>query len=444
VKRVLVRLACIVALLAATSGAHAELPKRNVPDYDGVDEPTTVGDVLLWVPRVVLSPLYLVSEYVVRRPLGYLVSEAEFHHVPEALIDLFLFGEDHKAGVLPVAFLDFGFYPSLGLLFFWNDLGMPGHNLTVRASTWGEHWLAGNIADSVRLDAATHLIFELTGVRRPDYAFFGIGSNALDRDLSRYGASRLDGHVGIDVAFGRGSGLQSRVGLRSLNFHHGGYDGDPTIEQQVERGRLTLPDGFTDGYTMLYERLSLAIDTRRAAPASGSGVRAEAYAEELSDVRQPKLAGYFRYGFGAGAFYDLNDHGRVVSLSLAASFSDPLGNRPVPFTELATLGGSENMRGFLPGRLWGRSAAVATVRYRWPIWVWLDGSLQFAVGNVFDKRLENFAPRLLRFSAALGIESTASATGSSLELLVGLGTETFEHGTEITSARVVLGSNHGF
>jgi hypothetical protein len=101
------------------------------------------------------------------------------------------------------------------------------------------------------------------------------------------------------------------------------------------------------------------------------------------------------------------------------------------------------MRGFPPGRLYGRSAAVATLRYRWPVWVWLDGSIQVACGNVFDKHLENFSPERLRLSAALGVESVGSPD-SSLELLIGIGSETFQHGTQITSLRVAFGTNHGF
>src|SRR5689334_24631168 len=58
--------------------------ERAVPDYDGRgDDPTTAGDVLIWVPRVLFSPLYFVSEFIVRRPLGWLVSTAEEEEIPQ-------------------------------------------------------------------------------------------------------------------------------------------------------------------------------------------------------------------------------------------------------------------------------------------------------------------------------------------------------------------------
>jgi hypothetical protein len=78
------------------------------------------------------------------------------------------------------------------------------------------------------------------------------------------------------------------------------------------------------------------------------------------------------------------------------------------------------MPGFFPGRLVDRSAAVATLAYKWPIAPWIAGSLQAAVGNVFDRHFEGFDTRLLRFSGAFGIESDSSPD-SSFEFLMASG-----------------------
>jgi len=58
--------------------ARADAPKRQIPNYDGRgSEPTTAGDAALWIPRALLLPPYIVSEYVIRRPLGALIAGAE-------------------------------------------------------------------------------------------------------------------------------------------------------------------------------------------------------------------------------------------------------------------------------------------------------------------------------------------------------------------------------
>ena len=160
-------------------------------------------------------------------------------------------------------------------------------------------------------------------------------------------------------------------------------------------------------------------------------------------MRRAPGAGWIRYGATAGVFYDVGDHGRVLELVAAALFADPLGTEPVPFTELVTLGGNGLMRGFYPGRLIDRSAAVGTFRYRWPIAIWLDGSINAAVGNVFGEHLRDFDAKLLRFSGTLGVSSRNSPDGS-IEALVGFGTETFEHGGQVDSIRVLVGTNRGF
>src|SRR5262245_46001220 len=52
--------------------------QRAVPDYRGQKPPPpTTGDVLIWGPRVILFPAYLVTEYVVRAPVGGVATVAE-------------------------------------------------------------------------------------------------------------------------------------------------------------------------------------------------------------------------------------------------------------------------------------------------------------------------------------------------------------------------------
>ncbi len=101
------------------------------------------------------------------------------------------------------------------------------------------------------------------------------------------------------------------------------------------------------------------------------------------------------------------------------------------------------MRGFVDRRLIGYSSAVAELEYTWPIWVSLDGKLNYSVGNVFGKRLDGLAPEKLRQSFGFGFEA-ASARDHSFEFLVGFGTETFEQGSSVDTFRFVFGSSSGF
>jgi hypothetical protein len=128
-------------------------PKRPLPDY-GVrrPEPKTARDIALWVPRLVLSPLYLVSEYVVRAPLSALIPALERAEAPRKLYDFFAFGSEHKAGIVPVGYADFGFNPSVGVYGFWNDAWAKGNDWSVHAEAWPDDWYAFSLKESVRLD----------------------------------------------------------------------------------------------------------------------------------------------------------------------------------------------------------------------------------------------------------------------------------------------------
>jgi hypothetical protein len=437
------RLWLALGIALASLPARAEPQKRPLPDYDGRSgAPSSPERKALWVPRVLLSPLYFVSEYLVRRPLGAAITAAEKAELPAALYDFFAFGPDHSAGVVPIAFLDFGFSPSVGLYAFWDDAGFRGHDLRLRGSTWGADWLSGTATERFRLPGAVELTLTGTATRRPDYAFYGLGPDTRESDLVRYSAHTLDAHFETRFAFAGSSAFETATGYRSASFGHSDYERERSLDDAVRSGRLPEPPGLHDGYRALFNRARLTLDSRGKA-SSESGVRVELSAENGADLKNATPAGWLRYGGTVGAFCDLADSGRVVSLSVSTLLADPTGTGPVPFTELAQLGGPGMMPGFRAGRLADRSAAVATLRYAWPVWVWLNGSLQVATGNVFGARFEGFHAERGRLSAAVGIESSGSRD-SIFQALVGFGTETFESGAQLDSLRVVVGARSGF
>ena len=432
---------------ADESAAPTTSPARVVPDYRGQDPPPASAEhVALWFPRVVLSPVYFVTEWLLRRPVGAAVSAAERANLPTVLYDFFAFGPEHKAGFAPIAFVDFGFNPSVGIYAFWDDALAKGHDLRAHVSYWPVDWVGGSIVDRLRFFGKDTLQVRLRGTRRPDHVYYGPGARSLQSAQSRFGEDELDGSMRLDLPLGRAGRVDAGAGVRSASFRDGQFGGDPGILESVAAGTFPLPDGFARGYTAEYNDLRVALDSRRQFPSNGTGVRMELLAEQGSDLRQSPGAGWLHYGGALGGFWDVTGTRRVVSLSVLLMFSDPLGSRLVPFTELVTLGGDSAspggfpapMPGFYPERLFDRSASVATLRYRWPIGPWLAGSLQAAVGNVFGEHLQGFDTRLLRFSGALGIE-TDSSPDSTFELLVGMGTETFDQGAQVDSFRLAVG-----
>jgi len=440
--------ACSARADPSTTTSPASPPplgqKRPAPDYGRPRRREDTGrQIVPWIPRVVLSPIYLATEYGIRAPLSVVVPAAEEAELPRKARDFFLFLPDHKGGILPVGYLDFGLNPSVGVYGFWKDAFAAGNDWHAHAEVWPTDWYAVSVDESARLDRDKTIQFRFSGSHRPDRVFYGIGPDTLQSSQSRYTDAVVDEGVSLRWKYWRASRIELAVGLRSDDPGPGHYGHDPSLQQEAATGAFAIPFGYGERYTAEYNRIVASLDSRRPAPAAGSGVRVEGNAEQVSNLLGTPASGWIRYGATAGGFLDLDGYGHVLGLSVVASFADPLGTAPVPFTELVGLGGEEPMLGYLPRRLVDRSAAVAALRYTWPLAPFFGGTLEAALGNVFDEHLSGLRTGRLRFSGDLGI-ATVGLSDYQIEAVVAMGSETFERGGQIDSFRVKLSLNHGF
>ncbi len=413
-------------------------PRRALPDYDGRGEPpSSAGDGALWVPRVIFSPAYLVSEFLIRRPLGALITAAERGQWQVALFNFFA-SEDHRYGVVPTALVDFGLKPSVGLYAFYDDAFVKGNDLRAHFGFWGPEWISVGLADRVKLTPGSTVAFSGSVAKRPDRLFYGLGARSQSANRSRFDSTTVDLAAEADVALRGWSRFRARSGFRGVSFGPETCCDDPSVAQRFS----TLPPGMATGYGVVYQELELVLDGRRKRPAPQHGVRVDLSGTHAVDLGNHAAREFVNYGGTAAGYLDLG-RARVVALKLTARFADPISRGEVPFTEQVILGGSGAMRGYLFGRLTGRSAAVAELEYRWPIWVWLDGTMHVALGNVFDAHLKDFETKLLRLSSGIGIR-TVGSPDHMFEFLTGFGTETIEDGLRVSSFRLVIGGTRGF
>ena len=445
---VLFRLALCLALWVHTVDASAEAArkKRAVPDYDGRGGPReTPARKLLWIPRVLLFPAYLVSEYVVRRPLGAGVAYAERKRWPAAISDFLALDEKHPIGVAPFMLVDFGFAPSVGLYAYWDDVGFKGHALRLRGSTWGPNWLSGTLKERFEFDRVTiTLKGKLT--KRPDLAFYGIGPDTRESDLVRYSGKTAYGHLQVSLRFGQNNWLETTVGYRGASFGHSDYDRDnrgeadyePSLDEAVQAGTLAEPAGFRDGYRSFFAGTRLILDSRGSRMTSG--LHLDVSAEQNVDLGSAPTAGWLRYGGTLAGFVNLMRGGRLLRVALNAFFVDPLAHGRIPFTQLAELGGGSTMPGLRISRLYDRSSAVLDARYTWPTWLALRGTLQAGIGNVFGAHFSGLRPGRARLSGAIGLETSGDDI---FYALIGFGTETIESGADLDSVRLVVGMRDG-
>ena len=266
----------------ATSGAPS--PKRPVPDYDGRGPPSDGANAGVWAARVALSPIYVVSEYVIRRPVDGLVDFLETNDRLTKLYDFFAFGPNHKIGFAPIGFIEFGFNPSVGVFGFWNDAGAPDNTVTMHVEAWPDDWLAATFSDHWRFGNDHVLELQATGVNRPDEVFYGVGPDSQQGAQSRDREARTDASATIDAHVWRSSRVRTWAGVRKVDLSDGHFGGDPSLTQEAATGAFAVPFGFNRGYAGPYGGVDLALDTRDDGDPR-SGVRLEALGALGSDMQ---------------------------------------------------------------------------------------------------------------------------------------------------------------
>jgi hypothetical protein len=449
----------------AQSKPAAEAPRgpderRRVPDYAGRSPGTSVGQGLLWVPRVVLFPLYLGTEYLLRRPLGWLVSTAERERWATVVIDFFTW-DNRQAGIVPTVVIDLELRTTAGIYAFWNDVFAPGNDVRLRAAYGGSNLYQLRFADRFPLGPGT---LSLLGAyeSRPDNEFHGIGTNA-DRAEARYFESTARAGALYRMPWVRSSYVRIGAEVRQVYL-----DGnrqccdDPSLDERVAAGAYLAPAGMDQVYEVADQSAQLVLDSRwprtpRGLPEAsdyvtppGTGVRL-ALRGDLSEVldrslgREVALAeGWVHYGASLGGYADLTGEQRAVGLTAIVDFVDPFNSSGgVPLTDLISLGGERPLQGFLANRFVDLSAAALRLEYRWPVAVWLDGQLTYEAGNVFGAGLSGLELRHFRSSFGLGMAS-AGNQDHRFQALIALGTSSYERGAHVDSLRFVLGTTAGF
>lgn len=425
-----------------THDARADsLGKRTPPDYDGRGNPDAHPHRRWsWIPRVLLFPAYVLNEYALRRPIGWVIATAERDHWLDAAVDAFTFGPEHNLLLIPTISYDFGFRPNVGLYFAGDNLLELDNSVRASIATGGSHYLNGTLLDRYALDDRTTISTRFDFNRRSDLMFFGLGSNVSDKTRARWGIQQIDMHSSLkQKRFGE-SWISMSVGARSVRYRDPDCCGnDPSIPQAVALGIFPMPPGFGTPYTVAYERADMALDSRPPRPAPGTGVYLRLH--ERGDFDMESQHGWIEWGGWLGGAVDLTGTQRVLRLVGAVDFVDPIAG-VTPFNELASLG-SDLMPGFVSGWMVGRSTAAAQLAYTWPITVGFDGETRLSLGNAFDEHLHDLALGRMRVSGDFGI-TTADARDQGFELILGAGTETIEQGARITSIRIAIGTRGGF
>lgn len=422
--------------------------RRDRPKYDGVKKRTTFGDVVVWIPRVVLFPLYLVSEYVVRRPLGWAITGIEKNLLIPKLRHYTTIGDSDGegvyAGVNPIFRFDTGFRFAVGLLFWAERVGGEQSEIRLGADTDFANNLTTDLQWRLGLGERLELTPRFRFAQRDDFRFHGSGPNSEQEHETRFFRRKTLGGLNAELTApspGIGALLETEVSRNELDC----LKNDDNIDIcGDDRTFGTDDDPFAvptllDPYSLFRATTRIYADSRKPRPQSGTGVRGEVFARFGNGLSEADIS-FVRVGAEASVFWDIYQQ-RVIGLRVTAE--DTIRENNIPFPELILLGGSDLMRGFSRGRLHGGSMFVASLDYRYPIWSLADGTIFVEAGNTFHD-LADLELDALRGSFGFGIRSISSRHVS-FDVLVAAGTTRFDDANfGIESGRLSIGTNWGF
>jgi hypothetical protein len=351
-------------------------------------------------------------------PVRAVANLEERHHITQQLYLMFT-SADGTFGVRPQITWTLSFSPFFGATFFHHRMLGVGTTFDVtveggfspdliqtrvhaRPTPWGR---------AIQLDLTTSFL------RRDDQLFTGIGMETLGPSRYLLNAFDIDGFLRFIVRPEARLFLGGHFGLR--RYADGRQLGDEPPVSKLYCVRTVsglcsqfvdenLVPGFFSGTEFLRGTAGFAVDTRDVSFKPTSGALVDFSADYSHGLREP--SSYFRFRGSLMGVLDLWKRSHVLVIRAFAMTVVPTNGEPVPFTELAVLGGWDDLRGVRWGRFRDFSSVLFTAEYRWPVWMWMDAVLFADAGGVFGKGWSGFAVDKLVPDVGVGLRIRTSRT----------------------------------
>ncbi len=230
--------------------------------------------------------------------------------------------------------------------------------------------------------------------KRGDEHFYGIGPNTSLGDGTSYQSERTTLQTHADYAFLNTWDVKGMFSFRNVNVTNDSDGGRGVIDEIfVQTGRQQIP-GLA-GDEILSGVIELKHDNRDKPdmPTEGGYERLHFSYNKGAE----NSSGYFKYRGEAAHFFKLASPYRILALHSVVEHNDEIGDRSVPFFDMARLGGygptrprfGELQRGYRRDRFYDDSLLVFNAEYRWMALEYrdfrMDPALFCDVGQVFGE-----------------------------------------------------------
>ena len=372
--------AFLLALLTAPAWAEEVPYDRYAPvSAKGAGVPAGVKNGAL---KAGLTHFLVYPFEIPRRPIDQTLVWVEKYHIDDKLDWIYeemtrhgftprlrsVFGGDGFGGGFDVEFLKLS-----GLKENFPDLSLEGSTL----------WTFDGITDyrmkiTQENIAGTNVSAEglVQYEKREQEHFYGIGPDTSLGDGTNYRMERttLEGALGQSMT--ETLKIREKVSYQHVNITNSKYGGRGVIDKVLSAG-VELVHDYRDHPQI---------------PTRGGYEKAEVTFNKGLD----NSAGYLKYRAEAAHYFRVFSDRQVIALRLAGEHNDEVGDRDVPFFNLARLGGhgtyprfGDAHRGFRRDRFYDESLLLLNLEYRWTVYNYrdwkMDAVLFWDEGQVFGE-----------------------------------------------------------
>src|SRR6185312_11803660 len=370
------------------------------------------------LPQILLFPFRALF-WGLSYPVGFGVRYEDRKHPLERL-GSFLTWSDGQRGLRPAFYYSTIYIPEFGLRYFDHlTLGVDT-NLSVVATVGGARYVySGLTVEPTRRSDPIGVVFDVLFDRRADLLYNGLGSHTDSNAANgRYLMNALEARLSLRIRPRPWFAFYATIASGLKRFGNGdNIGGDMGIDNVYDTG--TIP-GFTHGTSFVRASAGGVLDLRNDRAKAAVGIFAQATFDYTHGI-DGDFASYERLRALVGVPINLWARSHVLWLQAATALAWPdVGN--IPFSELPTLGGPYDLRGFRFQDFRDYSALWFSAEYRWPIWMWLDGAVFVDYGGVFQQNYGQFGARRMQPDVGVALHvMTAGSFSIGVQLGYGFG-----------------------
>jgi outer membrane protein assembly factor BamA len=231
----------------------------------------------------------------------------------------------------------------------------------------------------------------------PEIDYFGLGNNTSNTNRTSYLFDDLSSDLNASLALTRTIRIGATGGYYNAHTAPSSESGVPPIHEAFPPESLP---GFTEDTDYTRIGVFAYADSRDSPTGPRSGALAAVRYREYWDLGRKEFA-FRQTEFELQQYVPYFNRGRVLALRGALVLSYPKGDNAVPIYLQPTIGGSDELRGYVSYRFRDYHALKLSVEHRWHAFSFLDMAVFADAGKVVPLK-RDLEPTNLRYSGGLG------------------------------------------